>query len=610
MMWGVFNKQAGRPVAPDELKAMNGDRDGYRATLSDTAGFAALDATPFECDIAPGGAPAAFQGALANADDLRRSLDLRDSSGPALLIAKAHAVWGADFAGRLEGKFAFALADSRNRTLLLGRDRFGMEPLYFFEDGDRIVFGTRLGAVASHPRVGKRLHVEAMHQFLLFCYNPTSSTFFEGIHKAGPARVLVFANGKCEARRYWRLSFGNARARPEGETAAELHGHLERSVRKCLDVKRPTGVFLSGGMDSSTVTALAGRAQDAPLWTFSYRCLGVSFDESHYANTVSDFFGTRHALIEYSPETVLSMEGLAGRMDEPFCDVGINLATDILGRAASGKVNLVLTGDGGDELFGGHPVYQADRAAAVFDRMPAFMKMPLIHAGSRLSDSDKKKDWKVKWKRFARSVAFPAALFSHRWRVYYTPEEMRDLLHPDLAASNPVDAPFAELLGLHAETGGMDGLSRSIYSDYQTVVSFYLRRMDLIRHYGIEVRYPLLDRSLVEFCAALPSGLKIRGGDVKYIFKRAMEKTLPHEIVHRKDKLGHSIPLKNWMRDDASVRGWMLDILSESSLKKRGFFNAVAVARMIREHLSKRDNHSHRLWALMVLELWMRKNID
>jgi asparagine synthase (glutamine-hydrolysing) len=364
-------------------------------------------------------------------------------------------------------------------------------------------------------------------------------------------------------------------------------------------------------MDSSSVTALASRLTGQPLRTFSYRCRGASFDESHYAKTVSDFFGTRHMLVEYSPETVLSMAGLVGRMDEPFCDVGINLATDILGRAAAGGVDLVLTGDGGDELFGGHPVYLADRAAAVFDRLPSFVRLPMGWIGGRLSDSDKKKNWKVKWKRFVRSVAFPAALFSHRWRVYYTPGEMRALLQPDLAVSVRVEEPFTDLFGIHAEADGKDALSRSIYSDYHTVVSFYLRRMDLIRHYGIETRYPMLDRRLVEFCAALPSGLKIKGGgDVKTILKKAMRNVLPREIVHRKDKLGHSIPLKNWMRDDASVRGWMLDLLSEASLVKRKFFNPKIVARMIREHLAGRDNHSHRLWALMVLELWLRENFD
>ncbi|HEX9934273.1 MAG TPA: asparagine synthase-related protein, partial [bacterium] len=495
--------------------------------------------------------------------------------------------------------------------LLLGRDRFGMEPLYFFEDRDRVVFGSGIGPLVRHPGIPKSLDYKSMHQFLLYCYNPTLSTFFSGVQKLRPAHVRIWQNGESRVRRYWTLSFSHVSRESEADLVGRLSGLLEQSIKPYLDRNRATGVFLSGGMDSSSVTALASRLSGAPIHTFSYRCLGESFDESPYAKAVSDRFGTKHFMVEYLPETVLTEAELVRHMDEPFCDVGINLATDLLGREAAGKVDLVLTGDGGDELFGGHPVYLADRAAAFLDRIPKLLTSPVYSIGLRLHDSDRKKDWKVKWKRFARSIRFPAELFSHRWRIYYTPGEIKELLRPDLSTQIESTQPYRDLFLLHREADGPDPLSRSLYSDYHTVVGFYLRRMDLVRRFGIEPRFPLLDRRLVEFCATIPSRMKIRNGsDVKAVFKAAMRGVLPDAILFRKDKLGHSIPLKNWMRNDGPVRILMLELLSESSINRRGFFQFRVVDRMIREHLAKQENHSHRLWALMVLELWLRDHWD
>lgn len=613
MIWGIWYKDAGRSASRNELIAMDADpRTGeVHPEISLSAGFAKKNRYAGESDIFTGSVSAAFQGALTRADELRHSLNIQGPVRPADLIVRAYAEWGEAFIERLDGKFAFFLADPAKRLVLMGRDRFGMETLYVYEDPQKIVFGTKLQHVIRHPGVPRDIDYETMRQFLLYCYNPTHGTFFKNIRKLPPSNVMVFHDGQSEIWPYWKLSFARNSSMDEEESRRELSALLDDSVRSCLDPGRETGVFLSGGMDSSSVTALASRTSSKSVRTFSYRCRGESFDESRYARIVSDFFHTEHHLVEYTPETVGTMEELVRHMDEPFCDVGINLATDILAREAAGKINLVLTGDGGDELFGGHPVYQADRVASIFDGIPSILWSPFCWLGSMLPDSDKKKDWKVKWKRFSRSIRFPAELLSHRWRIYYTPREIQALVRPGLMEPYRMRESCYEMFSLHADTDGRDALSRSIFSDYRTVVGFYLRRMDLVRRFGIEPRFPLLDRRLAEFCANVPSALKIKdGSDVKYIFKKTMQNVLPDEIIFRKDKLGHSIPLKNWMRDNSFVRGWMLDLLSESSLKKRSLFNPRAVEKMIRAHLSKRENHSHRLWALMVLELWMRAHAD
>ena len=340
--------------------------------------------------------------------------------------------------------------------------------------------------------------------------------------------------------------------------------------------------------------------------SFSFRCAGESFDESPYAKIVADALGTKHSVIEYGPEDILQIEKCIPLMDEPFCDLGINVATYLLGRsAADGSID-IFTGDGGDELFGGHPVYLADRVARVVDSIPGMLKNPFLGLGRRLRDSDRKKDWRVKLGRFARSYRFPESLGTHRWRVYYEREDLHHLFQPELLNEESLDRVFFDVIEYNQEIETRDALARSLYSDYQTVVQFYLRRLEMIESMGLHPRFPMLDPDIVRFCAAIPSRYKIKGAsDTKYIEKKVLEPWLPHAVVHRKDKLGHSIPMKNWMRENRTVKTFMRDLLSPQTLKNTGFFQPDTVERMIMEHQERLQNHSHRLWALMVLQLWL-----
>jgi asparagine synthase (glutamine-hydrolysing) len=274
-------------------------------------------------------------------------------------------------------------------------------------------------------------------------------------------------------------------------------------------------------------------------------------------------------------------------------------------------LSYVLSGEGGDELFGGHPVYVADKVAAVVDRIPRAIVNPLARILRRIPDSDQKKNMQVKLKRFAYGLAFPPELLSHRWRVYYTPAELRELCTGDFLAECDMQELFDPMFKYTREVDGKDPLSRSLCSDYQTLVDFYLRRLSLLRQYSIESRLPLLDHRLVEYGAKIPSALKIRHmSETKYIYKKIVEGVLPSEILHNRPKLGHSVPMKNWLREDASLREWIRDMLGSEFLKKRGFFRDGIVQRMVDEHVQKSHNHSHRLWGLMVLECWLGSWFD
>jgi asparagine synthase (glutamine-hydrolysing) len=525
------------------------------------------------------------------------------------VLAAAYRTHGDRLFQKLNGSFAVALWDVSHQRLVLARDHLGIEPLFYAQEPEGFCFSTSLHALAQE--VGKELDYHTVQRYLLFNYNPGLPTFFKKIQKLPPGHYLVVENGKVTVHRYWFLSF-HPDGRSEEAISVDLVELLRESVRRRISSKEYyPGAFLSGGMDSSSVVGLMSPMVDVPVHTFSFRCEGKSFDESHYARIMSEHYQTRHHQVEFPPEQIAQIESLVDIVDEPFCDVGIEIASFLLGQQIGNTVSYVLTGDGGDELFGGHPVYVADKVARVYDLIPAFLKQPLAKGFSLLPDTDEKKSLTVKLKRFSYSCRFPRTLHSNRWRIYYQAEELQDLCTPDLLTRFDLGNGFYEIERLYADADGPDYLSRSLYGDYFTVVDFYLRRMQTVRRFGVEGRYPMLDVKLVEFAAKIPSNLKIRGmSDTKYILRKSMAGVLPDEIVYRKDKLGHSVPMKNWMRESPFVQSFLRDHLSRSTLQRRGFFKPDFVEKMITEHLQRTHNHSHRLWSLLVLELWLQKHVD
>ncbi len=266
-----------------------------------------------------------------------------------------------------------------------------------------------------------------------------------------------------------------------------------------------------------------------------------------------------------------------------------------------------MSGEGGDELFGGHPVYVADKLATVVDWCPQMLWQPLARGLQHLPDSDQKLNIQVKLKRFAYSLAFPANLLSHRWRTYYTAAELQMLCTDDFLQVCDLSQMFDSMTRYSAEADGRDLLSRSLYSDFHTIVNFYARRLGLLRAFGIHNRLPLLDYRLADYAARIPSQLKIKGlNQSKYLYRKVLEAHVPRSILYDRPKLGHGVPMKNWLRDNAEASTFLEDILRGSSLRASGFFRMDAVERMLDAHRRKTHNHSHRLWGLLVLALWLQ----
>ena len=363
-------------------------------------------------------------------------------------------------------------------------------------------------------------------------------------------------------------------------------------------------------MDSSSVVTFARRHREGPILSYAFRCGGQSFDESIYARALSEAMGTQHTEVQFGEEQAFEIERAVAEMDAPFCDVGINVGTWILGQAAAGHADFVLTGDGGDELWASHPVYAAQRLLARYERLPLPRSFDrgLRWIGSRFRDSDNKRDLRVVAKRLLPHPDLPRELGPFRWRSYYVPQELLGLVTSktarDLAPANPFKSVIDAYEGYD---GPDDGISPYLYNDYVTASSFYMNRLGLLRRFGVEARSPFYDRELVEYGTRIPASKKLEGLErTKRLFREAMEGVLPDVINHRKDKLGHSVPMKLWLRSDGPLGRRVARILSPDSIRARGLFRPEPVQRLLEEHRAKRHNHSHRIWALYVLELWLR----
>lgn len=530
----------------------------------------------------------------------------------------AEVVWhvyhqdGAEAFRTFNGNFVLAIWDAINRRFYLLRDHLGIEPLYYYRLNGVLYFSSQLNSLTRIPEIGRRLNAGVLQRYLLFNYNPGYETFFEQINSLRPGYLIKIDRGKFSIEPYWRLSFAELLEKSEAVYKDELLELIGDAVRlRVTNKKFRPGAFLSGGMDSSSVVHFMHKKLQTPFPTYSFRCFGKTYDESHYARIMSERYQTRHVEVQYPAEEVKLITRIAEAAQEPFSDIGIEVASFLLGSRAREQADYVLTGDGGDELFGGHPVYLADRAAALYDKIPSFIRRPLAQTLQYLPDTDAKKSLVVKAKRFSYSCTFPATLYSNRWRLYYTPAELQKLCVPDLLHNVNGFDPYQELVEIYQEADGRDQLSIALYGDYYTVVGFYLRRMELIRRFGVEGRMPLLDYRLVEYAARIPTSLKIgKNGETKVILHKVMKGELPDEIVFRKDKLGHSVPMKNWMRESTAVQALLQEYLSPEAVRRRGFFDPATIARMMAEHQRKAHNHSHRLWALLVLELWCRAHLD
>ncbi len=518
-------------------------------------------------------------------------------------IVHAYEEWGESCPSRLNGMFAFAIWDKTRQQLILARDRIGIKPLYYYHSPEKLVFASELKSLLKDRSVPRHVDLGALDTFLTFEYIPAPMSIFAGVHKLPAGHVLIWRDGQISVRQYWDLDVQEHDTEPS-EAFEELQALLEDSVRIRLMSDVPLGAFLSGGIDSSSIVALMARVMDRPVKTFSIGFEDSSYNELEYAREVAKRYQTEHYEFILKPDIAELTEKLVHFLDEPFGDFSI-FPTYLVSKMARQHVTVVLSGDGGDELFAGYETYQADRMAQRYARVPRVVRRALIQPlVGALPPTSKKKGLINKAKRFVEGAQYPEDLEHVRWMMFLADDEKRRLYSREVLASlNGNDA--AEFIRTYFQrSAAKDPLNRQLYVDIKTyLVDDILVKVDrMSMATSLESRVPFLDHRVVEFAARLPAGLKVSNGETKWVLKRAMGELLPPKI-QRRGKEGFSIPIKNWLRNE--LKPLMLEVLSPEKIKRAGFFEPREVERLVDEHLRNVENHSHRLWALMMFGVWL-----
>lgn len=541
--------------------------------------------------------PEIREGLLARGHAFRTKSDIE-------VIVHLYEERGDDFVLDLNGMFAVALWDAAKRRLVLTRDRLGVKPLHYRLDGTRLSFASEIKSLLQAP-FPREIDLEAMGRFFTFEFIPAPRSIFRGIRKILPGHRLVFEDGRATETCYWDVYHAAepAPVRPEAEIAEEITSRLRESIRKRLISDVPLGVFLSGGIDSSAVTALMSEVAGTGIKTYSIGFKEKSFDELDAARIVADRFRTDHREFVVTPAEVSALvPKLAGFLDEPLADASI-IPTYAISKLARQYVTVALVGDGGDEQFGGYDTYKAYRLARWYRKVPGFIRRgvvrPIVQA---LPASAKRLSFEFKAKKFISGVEYPQEIANTIWWGAYTPE-LRDCLFAAGTNAGLAEDPFAPIAFHAARTRAADPLDRIAYLDLKLYLQDdLLPKMDrMSMAASLEVRAPFLDYTFVEFTATIPSSLKLRGMKSKYILKKALADRLPEEILTKK-KIGFDIPLGAWMRND--LKGFVQETLAPERLRRHGYFDEAFIARILKEHFAGHHNHRQLLWPLIIFQNW------
>jgi len=549
-----------------------------------------------------------LNGEIYNFPEIKRDLVARGhafyTNSDTEVIVHLYEERGADFVQALNGMFAVALWDAKNRRLVLARDRLGVKPLHYRMDGTRLYFASEIKSLLQVP-FSREIDLEAMAQFFTFEYIPAPRSIFLGVRKMLPGTTLVFEEGRATEKSYWDVHYAETKiaARPEAEYTEEIISRLRESVRRRLISDVPLGVFLSGGIDSSAVTALMSEVAGAGIKTYSIGFREKSFDELDAARIVAAKFGTDHREFVVTPAEVSGLvPTLANFLDEPLADASV-IPTYVISKLARQYVTVALAGDGGDELFGGYDTYKAYKAARFYRKVPGFIRRGLVRPIVRvLPASSRRLSFEFKAKKFISGVEYPPEIANYIWWGAYSPE-LRDRLFSAGTKAGLHEDPFAPIAFHAAHTRAADPLDRIAYLDLKLYLQDDLLpkvdRMSMAA--SLEIRAPFLDYTFVEFAATIPSNLKLHGFRSKYILKKALAGRLPDEILNKK-KIGFDIPLGVWMRND--LKTFVQETLSPNRLRRHGYFDEAFVAGILKEHFAGTHNHRQLLWPLIIFQNW------
>ena len=552
-----------------------------------------------------------FNGEIYNFKELREELKGRGhqfrTSSDTEVIAHAYEEYKENCFRYFNGMFAIGIWDEKRNRLVLARDRLGKKPLYYGLMNDTFLFASELKAIMAYPTFPRKVDPISFMKYLFFEFIPCPHTIFNDAKKLPPASYLIWNRKGIEIKEYWApFNLEGQKPLPEAEAEHRVMDLLRQSVKRRLISDVPLGVFLSGGIDSSAITAFAQMEAPGKVKTFSIGFEDPSFDESKYAWLAAKHIGTEHHEQTMTPSDLLNIvPHLPDILDEPMADASI-LPTYLLSKFTREHVTVALGGDGGDELFAGYPTYLAHKFAMKYDRYLKGLYPAINFFGNLLPVSDDNISFDFKVKKFLSGIGYPDAIRNSVWLGSFSFPDLWKALSSDTVAQFDKMKLVEEIISyekgfpLKDQIGLLQFLDMKLYLQEAILVKVDRASMAC----SLEVRDPFLDYELVEFVMGLPSKLKLKGFTSKYILKKAMKNWLPDEVINRPKK-GFGVPIAKWVK--GPLKELFEDLLSSDRIKREGFLNPEYVTTLLQDHLVNKKDNRKQLWTLLVWELWVNR---
>lgn len=554
-----------------------------------------------------------FNGEIYNFIELRRELESRHNfvtNSDTEVIVHLYEELGEQVFKKLNGMFAIAIWDSRTNSLTLARDRLGKKPLYWNIAGGTLLFASELKALMQHPSFDKRLSLTALNKYLFYGYVPTPQTIFEDVYKLEPGSFLVFSNGRVRKGKFWDIEFYNnlntSHSFGERMVLKELDQKINQAVECRLMSNVPLGIFLSGGLDSSTIAYYAQQNSKNKIKTFAVGFEEKSFDESGFASKVARFLGTEHySEVLTAKKSFDLITNVASFLDEPLADASI-IPTFFLSKLARTQVTVALGGDGGDELFSGYDTFKAHQLARVYEKLPVLIKKSIARVVESLPVSSNNFSLDFKLKRFVSGFDVPNKYRDQVWLSGFGHKAREKLFLPEVWQEIKNINDFEDI------DNNLAGLTNEKFHNQLTYLYFRMYLMDQVlvkvdrasMANSLEVRSPFLDYQLVDYVNSLPDRFKVRSFKLKYILKKLMADKLPKEIVFRKKK-GFGLPLSLWFNNE--LKGFVKETLSFDRIKQQGLFDYSYIDGVMEDHFSGRKDNRILIWSLLVYQMWHKK---
>ena len=550
-----------------------------------------------------------YNGEVYNFPEIKEELLLKgykfESHTDTEVVLKSYEEFGVKCLEKFNGMFAMAIWDDEKKELFLARDRIGIKPLYYYYKDGKLIFGSEIKSILEAECVKKEVNLQSMYYYLGYEFVPAPDTMFKNIYKLRQGHYAFFRNGNLSIEKYWDLKFTHEIS-DEEEAADRIFNALEKSVKRRLISDVPLGVFLSGGLDSSTVTGFVSRLYNKKVQTFTIGYKDRTFSELPYARIVSDYFDTEPNILMIDPVSPEDIEKSLYYLDEPMTDLS-TIPFYLISCKAREKVKVCLSGEGGDEMFMGYDRFKAARMNRCYNILPSFIRRkvlsPLI---LKLPDQPQKKGAINILKRFIEGTLYPEDAGAMRWQYFLNPSIEQNIFKKSVR-DNISFNPFDPIYFFSKNCNSASSVDKDIFVDIKlTMADSVLMKIDkMSMATSLEVRVPFLDYEIAELCASIPASLKLKGMTTKYILRKTLKKYkfLPDSIIYR-GKQGYSLPVKNWLREE--LKQYMTDLFKSSPIIKENFDNSY-ISNLIEEHSRLKHNHNHILWALVNLGLWYKK---